>query len=60
MSKSDDCNPIETTSGNTYQLVISYYDRNDFERDLVGIYRITLSDNGKEKADPDKYLIITT
>lgn len=60
MSKSDDCNPIETTSGNTYQLVITYYDRNDFERDLVGIYRITLSDNGKEKADPDKYLIIST
>ena len=52
------CNPIETTSGNTYQLVISYYDQNDFDRDLVGIYGITLIDNSKEKTDPNRELTI--
>lgn len=53
-----DCSPIETTSGNTYQLVISYYDRNDFDLDLVGIYGITLIDNSKEKTDPNRELTI--
>ena len=52
------CSPIETTSGKTYQLVISYYDRNDFDRDLVGIYGITLIDNSKEKTDPNRELTI--
>ena len=52
------CSPIETTSGKTYQLVISYYDQNDFDRDLVGIYGITLIDNSKEKTDPNRELTI--
>lgn len=38
--------------------MISYYDRNDFDRDLVGIYEITLIDNSKEKTDPNRELTI--
>ena len=30
---------------------ISYYDRNNFERALVGIYEITLIDNSKDRTD---------
>lgn len=52
------CRSIETTSGNTYLLVISYYDRNDFDRDLVGVFEITLINNSKRKTDPDRELII--
>lgn len=55
MSKSWDCNPIETASGKVYQLVVQYYDENDFEPDLVGIYLISMVENNQENTGTDYF-----
>ncbi len=47
------CNPIETTSGKVYQLVVCYYDENDYEPDLVGIYCISMVENNQENTGTD-------
>lgn len=57
------CNPIETSSGKVYQLVVMYYDQNDFETELVGIFKIHMVENNQENTDTDyfsKELIIET
>lgn len=53
MALSEDCNPIETSSGKVYQLVVHYYDENDFEPELVGIYWISMVENNQENTGSD-------
>lgn len=53
MSLSRGCSPIETSSGKVYQLVLQYYDENDFEPELVGIYSITMVENNQENTGTD-------
>ncbi len=47
------CDPIETTSGKTYQLVVQYYDKNDFEPELVGIFSISMVENNQDNTGTD-------
>ena len=47
MALTRSCSPIETSSGEIYQLVVHYYDENDFEPELVGIYWISLVENNQ-------------
>ncbi len=42
------CNQIKTSSDKEYQLIISYYDENDFEPELVGVYRIAMVEKKEE------------
>ena len=42
------CNQIKTRSDKEYQLIISYYDENDFEPELVGVYRIAMVEKREE------------
>lgn len=53
MVLTNSCNPIETTSGKTYQLVVQYYDENDFEPELVGIFSISMVENNQDNTGTD-------
>ncbi len=50
------CESIKTTSGNVYHLGLSYYDENDFEPELVGIYHIYLYEMNLDSSNGDHYL----
>ncbi len=43
--KGHSCEQIKTSSEKVYQLVVNYYDENDFETDLVGIFFISIVEN---------------
>ncbi|MCI7349354.1 MAG: DUF5104 domain-containing protein [Ruminococcus sp.] len=53
MSLTRSCSPIETSSGKVYHLVLQYYDENDFEPELVGIYEIYMCENNQENTGTD-------
>lgn len=50
------CKSIKTTSGNVYHLGLSYYDENDFEPELVGIYHIYLYEMDQDGSNGNNYL----
>ena len=61
MALTRSCSPIETSSGKVFHLVLQYYDENDFEPELVGIYGIYMAETNQENTGFDwfsKELII--
>ena len=50
------CKSIKTTSGKLYHLGLSYYDENDFEPDLVGIYQIYMYEINQESSGGNRHL----
>ena len=50
------CKSIKTTSGNLYHLGLSYYDKNDFEPELIGIYHIYLYEMVQDNSNSEHYL----
>ena len=55
MALTRSCSPIETSSGKIFHLVLQYYDENDFEPELVGIYGIYMAETNQENTGFDWY-----
>ncbi len=56
MVKFSTCREIKTDGTNEYLLVISYYDENDFETDLVGIFGISFAEVNQNNTGTDSLL----
>lgn len=55
MSKGSSCDEIKTDTGNEYQLVVAYYDENDFETDLLGIFGISFVEVNPNNTSTDYF-----